>query len=54
MRAAVDRIINDPLHEVDVITGRKRVFAFMADEVTDLHRSGDAVALMVITKMREL
>jgi len=39
---------------VDVITGRKRVFAFMADKVTELNRSGDAVALMMMSKKGEL
>ena len=37
MQGSVDRRINDHLHEVDVITRRMGVFAFMDNKVTDLH-----------------
>ncbi len=50
MRTTMDKRISDHLHEVDFITGRKRVFAFMVDNVTELHRTRDAVALMVMSK----
>ena len=42
------------LHEVNSVTCRKRVFAFMADKVTDLQRTGDAVAVMVMLEVEEL
>jgi len=35
---------------VDPITGRKRVFSFMTDKVTELHRSKDDVALLVMSE----
>jgi hypothetical protein len=40
--------VNDPM------LGRKRVFAFMADKVTDLYRIGDAVVLLIIVEKKEL
>ena len=42
------------LHKVDAITGRTRIFAFMADKVTELHITGDAVALMIMSEGGEL
>jgi len=53
MRTTVDKINSDHLHEVDVITERKRVVAFMVDKVMELHRAGDAVAWMVMSKKGE-
>jgi hypothetical protein len=44
MTVVMDRRIEKHLHAVDAITGRKRIFAFMADKVTELHRTADAVA----------
>ena len=42
------------LHSVDAVTGRKRIFAFVADKVTELHRIVDAVALMIMSEGGEL
>jgi hypothetical protein len=50
----MDRRIERRLHAVDAITCRKRIVAFMADKVTELHRIGDAVALMAISEGGEL
>ena len=54
MTVVMDRRIERHLHEIDPITGWKRIFAFMADKVTELHRTGDAVALMVMSEGGEL
>ena len=54
MSVVMDRRIERHLHAVDVVTGRKRIFAFMADKVTELHKTGDAVTLMVMSEGREL
>ena len=39
---------------MDLVTGRKRIFGFMADKVTELHITGDAVALTVMSEGGEL
>ena len=54
MPVVMDQRISRHLHEVDAVTSRKRVFAFMADKVTELHRTGDAVAMMVMSHFGEL
>ncbi len=54
MIVVMDRRIEKHLHVVDAITGRKRIFAFMADKVTELNRTGDAVALMVMSSDGEM
>ncbi len=38
------------LYVVDAVTSRKRIFAFMVDKVTEIHRTGDAVASMVMSE----
>jgi hypothetical protein len=50
MAIVMDKRIERHLHAVDAITGRKRIFAFMADKVTELHKTGDAAALMVMSE----
>ena len=50
MTVVMDRRISEYVRAVDPITCRKRVFAFMADKVTELHRTGDGVALMIMTE----
>ncbi len=42
------------MRAIDPITGRKRVFAFMADKVTDPYRTRDAVALLIMAEEGEL
>ena len=37
MATVMDLRIQRHLHAVDDVTGRKRIFAFMADKVTELH-----------------
>ena len=54
MAAVMDRRIKEHVRAIDPITGRKRVFAFMADKVTELHRTGDAVAVMIMSAEGEL
>jgi hypothetical protein len=49
MITLMDKRIRDHISDIDPIIGRKRVFAFMADKVTELHRRGDAVAVMIMT-----
>ena len=46
--------MNDHMRVNDPMLGRKRVFAFMADKVTDLYRIGDAVVLLIIVEKKEL
>ena len=50
----MDQRISKHLHEVDAVTIRKRVFAFLADKVTELHITGDAVAVMTMSEGGEL
>ncbi len=54
MTAVMDLRIQRHLHAGDVFIGRKRIFALMADKVTELHRTRDAVALMVMSEGGEL
>jgi hypothetical protein len=54
MTSVMDLRIQRHLHAVDTITGRNRIFAFMADKVTELHITGDAVALMIMSEGGEL
>jgi len=49
MTLMINRRIERHLYGVDAITSRKRIFAFMANKVTETHRIGDAVALMVMS-----
>ncbi len=42
------------LHEVHAATSRKRLFEFIADKVTELHRPGYAVVMMVMSDGGEL
>ncbi len=49
MEIVMDWRINEYVRAIDPITGRKRVFAFMADKVTELHQTGDVVALLIMT-----
>jgi hypothetical protein len=46
--------INEHMRSIDPVTRRKRVFAFMADKITGLHRTGDAVAVMILSEEGEL
>ena len=39
MTTVMNRRISEYVRAIDPITGRKRVFAFMADKVTELHRT---------------
>ena len=54
MAIVMDKRIERHLHAVDAITGRKRIFAFMADKVTELHITRDAVVMMVMSSVGEL
>ena len=50
MTIMMDKRIKDHVRAIDPIRGRKRVFAFMADKVTELHRLGDEVTLLIMTE----
>jgi hypothetical protein len=50
----MDKRVSENIRAIDPITGRKRVFAFMADKVTELHRTRDAVVLMIMSEKGEL
>ena len=54
MTAVMDRRVSDHVRAIDPVTGRKRVFAFMVDKVTELHRTGDAVAVMMMSEEGEV
>ena len=54
MQVVMDKRISDHVRSIDPVTRRKRVFAFMADKVTELHRAGDAVALVIMSEEGEL
>jgi hypothetical protein len=50
----MDISISEHVRAVHTVIGRKRVFTFMADKVTELHRTGDAVALLIMTEEGEI
>jgi len=54
MTSVMDLRTQRHLHAVDAVTGRKRIFAFMADKLTELHITRDAVALMIMSESEEL
>jgi hypothetical protein len=54
MTTTSDRMIRDHMCAMNPITGRKRVFAFMADKVTKLHKTEDAGAVMIMTQEGKL
>jgi len=54
MTTMMDRRISEYVRAIDPITGRKRIFAFMANKVTELHRTGDTIALLIMTEEGEL
>ena len=54
MKTVMDLKSQRHLHAVDAVTRRNRIFAFMVDKVTELHKTGDAVALMSMPEGGEL
>jgi hypothetical protein len=50
MAAVMGMRIRDHMHVVDFVTCRKRVFAFAADKVTELHRIGEAIGMVIMTE----
>jgi hypothetical protein len=54
MEVVMDKRIMDHIHAVDLVTGRKRLFAFAADKVTELHRNGDANGMLIMTEEGQL
>ncbi len=46
MTVVMDRRISGHVRAIDPLTGRKRVFAYIADKVTELHRTGDEGTLL--------
>jgi hypothetical protein len=50
MSTVMDRKIGCHVKAVDPITRRKRVFSFMADKVTELHKTGDVVVLLLMSE----
>ena len=54
MEVVMDKRIRDHMHGVDRVTNRKRLFAIAADKVTALHRTCDAVGMLIMTDEGEL
>ncbi len=50
MAIVMDRKIGSHLTTIDSIIGRKRVFLFVAAKVKELHMTGDAIALLIMSK----
>jgi len=50
MATVMDRKIGNHLKAIDPITGRKRLFSFMADKVIELHKTWDVVALLIMSE----
>jgi hypothetical protein len=46
MAIVMDKRISDRVHTIYNVTCRKRLFAFAADKVTELHRTGDALGML--------
>ncbi len=49
----MERKIREHLHAVYNFTGRKRLFAFAADKVNELHNTGNAIGMLIITEEGE-
>jgi hypothetical protein len=54
MEVVMDRRIRDRIHAVDLVTCRKRLFAFAADKATELHRTGDDIGMLIMTEEGQL
>ncbi len=54
MTVVMGRKISEYVRAIDPLTCWKQVFAFMANKVTELHQTEDAVALMIMTEEVEL
>ena len=54
MEALMDRRIRDHNNAIDKVTGRKRVFAFAADKVTELPMTEDVVGMLIMTEAGEI
>ena len=50
MSVVMGKRIRDHAHTIDHVTGRKRLFAFAADKVTELHMTGDFVSMSIMTE----
>jgi hypothetical protein len=50
----MDKRVCEHVRVIDPVTCRKRVFVFMVDKVMELHRTGDAVAVLIISEEGEL
>jgi hypothetical protein len=53
MKFGMDKRIRDYIHDVDIVKGRKRLFAFAADKVTELHMTGDAIGMLIMPEEGE-
>ena len=54
MEAVMDMRIREHVQAIDKVTSCKRVFAFAADKVTELHKTGDVVGLLFMTEEGEI
>jgi len=54
MVVVMDNNIRNHIHAVDVVTCRERLFAFVKDKVTKLHRTEDAIGMVIMTEEGEL
>jgi hypothetical protein len=54
MIKVMERMISEHFKEIDPVTCRKRILAFMADKMTELHRTRDGVDLMFIIEEGEI
>ena len=50
----MDHRIERHLHAVGLVTRPKRILAFKADKVTELHRTREIVGLMIVSEGGEL
>ncbi len=54
MTSIMDKIIRNHIHAIDHVTGRKRLFTFAANKVTELHIAGDTVGMLIMPEEGEL
>ena len=54
VEVVMDMRIREHVHAVDDVKGRKRLFAFAADKVIELHMTGDAIGMLIMTKEGEV
>ncbi len=54
MQVMMEKNIRDHMHAVDLIIGRKRLFAVAVDNVNELRMTRDAIGMLIMMEEGEL